>query len=358
MNITDLLLDHTQAIRDAMALLNRNTKGIAFVVDGQRKLLGSVTDGDIRRALLHGARMDDAIATALHTRPVVAPAGTPGRMLAAIMDANRVRQLPLVSETGELVDVYFAGTGHLSDKLSAVIMAGGEGMRLRPLTDTMPKPMLSVGGRPLLETIIRALKASGHQQIFINVRYLAHVIEEYFGDGSSLGVEIHYLREPLPLGTAGGLSLIPKDLWPRSSFLVVNGDLLTTLNFRLFRDYHMSEGSAVTLVGRPYEVTIPFGYPVMNGDVVTDWSEKPTFTYLVNSGIYCLEPDLLNLVPSGQMYNMPDLIQHACRDGRRVGVFPLREPFHEIGRVDSYREAEEFYRCHFAPADVQKKADQ
>ncbi|MBI4204017.1 MAG: nucleotidyltransferase family protein [Betaproteobacteria bacterium] len=348
MNVGDLCLSPTATVHEAMTLLNRSAKGIVFMVDDRRKLRGAMTDGDIRRFLLRGGGLDDAVEAAMKGRPLVAPLGTPARTITALMTANQVRQIPVVDDEGRLVDVFFAETGHMSQTMVAVIMAGGEGLRLRPLTEAMPKPMLRVGGRPLLETIVMSLKAAGYERIFINVRYLAEVIESHFGDGGRLGVEIHYLREPKPLGTAGGLSLIPTSLWPESPFLVVNGDLLTKLNFGVFRDFHIAEGYAMTICGRPYEVKVPFGYPVVNGDIVTEWREKPSFTYLVNSGIYCLDPELVEKIPKDESYNMPDLVAQAGKDGLRVGVFPLREPFHEIGRIDSYNAAEKFYKEHFA----------
>ena len=221
-------------------------------------------------------------------------------------------------------------------------MAGGEGLRCRPLTATRPKPMLPVGGKPLLEILIGQLVKAGCTTIFLNVRYLRRRIEEYFGDGA-VGATIHYLREPKPYGTAGGLSLIPRDLRPDESFLVLNADILTPIDFAAFRAFHVAEGNLLTLVGREHRVTIPYGYPLLRGDVVADFREKPTFTYRVNSGIYCLEPSLLDW-PHGPA-DMPDLIRHACAIGR-VGLYPLDVPYHEIGTVESYQKAEAFHKEH------------
>jgi len=218
---------------------------------------------------------------------------------------------------------------------------------LRPLTEKLPKPMLTVGEKPILRIIIESLKNVGIRKILINIRYLGDIIQDYFKDGSDFNVQIDYIQEPHPMGTAGSLGLIPERLKPQSPFLVINGDLLTTLNFKSFRDFHSAARFDFTLCGRPYKVQVPFGYPVIEGDIVTEFKEKPTFTHLVNSGIYCLSPELIKYVAPNEYMDMPDLIKAAIENGKRVGVFPLREKFHEIGRPESYSAAEKFYADHF-----------
>lgn len=233
----------------------------------------------------------------------------------------------------------------MTDRMTAVIMAGGEGLRCRPLTETTPKPMLPVGGRPLLEILVRRLGNAGVERIFLVVRYLREQIEAHFGAGG-YGVEIHYLREPRPYGTAGGLTLIPAALRPREPFLVVNGDVLTPLNFLEIYDFHVVGGYALTLVVRDHEIpSVPYGVPIIRGDTVIDFYEKPRTTPVrVNSGIYCLDPGLLDYLPNGPS-DMPDLIKRVC--GRaRVGAFDLRVPFHEIGSAASYQTAEAFFAAH------------
>lgn len=223
-------------------------------------------------------------------------------------------------------------------------MAGGEGLRCRPLTSDTPKPMLPVAGRPVLEILVRQLVASGFTTIFLNVRYLREQIEAYFGDGSLFGCEIVYLREPEPYGTCGGLSLIPSGLRPSDPFLVVNADILTPLHFRAVRMFHIITQNALTLVGREYQHQIPFGVPEGFETTVTSFVEKPTVGFRVNSGIYVLNPELLDAVPQGP-YDMPDLIRWTC--GRmKVGLYELKVPFHEIGTPESYAKAEAFYEEH------------
>ncbi len=334
-------------IRQVMAVIEGGNSGVALIVDTDRRLLGIVTDGDIRRGFLHGLSLESRIEEAMNRKPMVVPASLPTEAIQHLMRANTIRHMPVVDEAGYLVALESLDEAAPGELATAVIMAGGEGLRLRPLTESMPKPMLRVGGKPLIEILVSALRRAGFGRILINIRYLGEVIEQHFGDGSAFGLEIRYLREPKPLGTAGGISLIPPDWRPRSPFVVLNGDLLTRLNFGVFRDFHMSSNYTLTLCGRPYDVRVPFGYPVASGDVVTEFREKPTFTFLVNSGIYCLNPELIDEIPYGEPFDMPTLVHRVCESKRPVGLFPLREPFHEIGRIESYEAAERFYREHF-----------
>ena len=215
-----------------------------------------------------------------------------------------------------------------------VIMAGGEGVRCRPLTLTTPKPMLPVGGKPLLDTLVTQLERAGCDPVYVVVRYLREQIEAYFGD------RVQYLNEPEPWGTAGGLCLLPPQTEP---FLVVNGDLLTPINFRDLWWFHRKGSYRLTLVRRFHAVTIPYGYPIVSKDRVLSFEEKPTFGYRVNSGIYCLNPGLLRDVKPPM--DMPALIR-AAGTGGMVGAYLLEQPFHEIGTPESYAAAERFYEEH------------
>ncbi|MCP4157237.1 MAG: NTP transferase domain-containing protein, partial [bacterium] len=314
------------------------------------QLLGTVTDGDIRRGFLNGLTINDSAAQVMNKTPLVAPAAMPKHNRVNFMRLNKIRHLPLVDNNDKLVSMEWqpAGGNGNGETLTAVVMAGGEGLRLRPLTENMPKPMIKVGGKPILLTILEQLKKAGFRKIIINVRYLGHIIEDYFKDGSAFDLDISYIHEPEPLGTAGSLALIPEEKKPATAFLVVNGDLMSTLNFKFFRDFHVAGNYTFTLCGRVYEVKIPFGYPQIEGDLVTAFKEKPTFRHLVNSGIYCLAPEVIDYVPKNAYLDMPDLIRKVIDDKKRVGAFPLREKFHEIGRVESLKKAEIFYKENFS----------
>lgn len=337
------------AIREVMELFNKSQKGFALVTDPDGKYEGTVTDGDIRRSLLKGATLSSPIRTVMRKDPIVVPDSVKKNELLSIMQANSVRHLPIVDDTGRVVALQYLNilTQDENDIVTAVVMAGGRGERLRPLTEQLPKPMLPIGDRPILEILLDALKLSGIKRVLISVGYMKETIQNHFGDGSRNGLAIHYLVESKPLGTAGALGVIPDHLKPSSPFLVINGDLLTRLNFSAFRDFHTAAEYDFTLCCRPHHVSIPFGYPVLEGDLVKGFREKPTFNYLVNSGIYCLSPEIIEAIPLNTHYNMTDLIENICKTERRIGVFPLPEPFHEIGRVESYHAAEAFYSEHF-----------
>lgn len=346
---TKFLISNTSTIRECMIKLDQtgNLPKTLFVKDSDDKLVGSVTDGDIRRAFLAGISMDSQVKEICTRHPIVAPEGMEDEAMNQLIIVNKINCLPIVDKNGNIVNVKAVSYEEYKQErveIVAVIMAGGYGKRLGHLTKKIPKPMLKVHGKPLLQIVIESLSRVGIRKIYINIRYLGEVIKDYFKDGLNYGVEIKYIVEPKPMGTAGSLGIIPKNLRPKSAILVLNGDLLTTLNFRTFYDFHINAKYDFTLCGRPYEVKIPFGYPVVEGDIVTAFREKPTFTHYVNSGIYCINPSLINKVPDNGYFDMPDLIKAAINSGARVGVFPLREEFLEIGRPESYMKAEQFYR--------------
>jgi len=342
------------SITDAMKKLSNLGKyyshNILLLTDSNGILEGSVTDGDIRKAFLNGATMETTLDEISTKTPIVAPEGMTEEKMLQLLKINKIQSLPIVNTDGAVV-----GIKQLEDEIEfkisgnvyAMIMAGGLGSRLRPLTLDKPKPMLKVCNKPILQIIIESLRHFGFKKIFINVRYLSDIIINYFKDGSDFDVNIQYIKEPKPMGTAGSISLIDEKLLSNKPFLVINGDILTTINYRSFLDFHIAAKYDFTLCGRPYNIKIPFGYPVIEGDIVTAFKEKPDFVHLVNSGIYCISPELINMVPKNKYFDMPDLINSAILNKKRVGVFPLREPFHEIGRHETYKAAEGFYQKFF-----------
>jgi len=352
----EISMESSSTIFQAMSLLNKITmkrqgRGFAIVVDGDGKLLGTITDGDIRRAFLSGVTPESSIQGVYRKSPIVVPQGTDAGYILQLMRINAIIDIPVVDAEGRVlyVECLEGDINKAQPKLVAVIMAGGEGLRLRPLTESRPKPMLLVAGKPILQIIIESLRNFGFKRIIVSIRYLGHIIEEYFRDGSDFGVKINYIREEKPLGTAGSLSIIPEEDRPDNPFIVVNGDIMTALNFKAFRDFHIATNYDLTLCGQPYEVRIPFGYPIITGDVVSDFQEKPMFVHLVNAGIYCMMPEIFQEIPENERFDMPDLIKKIIASGKRVGVFPLRERLHEIGRHRSYVAAEEFYKNHLLP---------
>lgn len=335
------------SIREVMACLDRNAKGIALVVDEERRLLGTVTDGDIRRAILDRVSLDapasELLARKVHPlyrQPTTARLGTPPGDLLRLMQERSVRHIPLLDEAGRVADLVTLND-LLPDQvlpLQAVIMAGGRGARLRPLTDELPKPMLPVGDRPLLEWIIEQLRQAGIRRVNVTTHYQPEKITDYFADGSAFGVELRYVNEDRPLGTAGGLGLLAP---PQEPLLVINGDILTQVDFRAMLAYHQEHRADMTVGVRRYDLQVPYGVVESDGLYVRRLTEKPQLSFFVNAGIYLLEPAVHQYIPNGQRFNMTDLIQRLLDEGRPVVSFPIVEYWLDIGQHADYAQAQE-----------------
>jgi len=335
--MTEARLQLQQTIRDAIAVIERSRSFIAAIVDADGLLKGIVSDGDIRRALLSGHGLDDGVAKAMTVKPLLGDASASIEELQHRMLELGVAALPVVDSSGRFVRIAQVndeqpGQGvasHADQYWGAVIMAGGEGRRLRPMTADLPKPMIPVGGMPLLERQIRGMVLRGIRRIFISTNYLGHMIEDHFGDGTTFDAEIVYLREKEKLGTAGALSLMPERA--QGPLLVINGDILTASDFGRMLDFHVEHGDYLTVATIDYRIEIPFGVIKTNGVCATGLEEKPSQHYLCNAGIYVLSPPALDLVPQGRFFNMTDLITNAIADKRPVSVFPIHEYWTDIG---------------------------
>lgn len=341
-----LLLPESATLRDAMACIDRSRIGIALVTTPGRTLLGTVTDGDIRRAMLADVDLDASVHVLLERQqqlheprplPLTAPVGTSEGELLVLMRRYDVRHIPLVQEDGRvselaLLDELIEGE---EPPLRAVVMAGGFGKRLGPLTEEMPKPMLPVGDRPLLERIVEQLREAGIRHVNLTTHYRADVIARHFGDGSNFGVEIEYVSEERPLGTAGALGLVRGE----GPILVMNGDIMTEVDFNAMHHFHDECDAEMTVAVRPYEARVPYGLIELHGTDVTAISEKPLVRGYVNAGIYLLGSDALQLVEPGQALEMPELIERLIAGGRRVVGFPLREYWLDIGQLEDYERA-------------------
>jgi len=334
--LTPLLVSPLASLRQAMQAVDDGRVGIALVIDASQRLLGTVTDGDLRRAVLRGVDLEASVDSIMNLRFTgVKVDATPAAVL-DLMRVRSIRQVPVVDDEGLLQGLFC-----LSDLTQeqwrpnwAVVMAGGEGRRLRPLTDTTPKPMLPLGERPLLESLIRLLVSHRFRDVFISINYLGEQIQNYFGDGDALGCRIRYLRETKPLGTAGALSLLPER--PTDPLLVINGDLATNVDLTALMDYHLQAACLGTQCVREYVHNVPFGVVRCDGDQVVGLEEKPTYRRLINAGIYVLSPSLLDLVPPDREFTMPELLAGAHRSGYPVAAFPIRERWVDIGRLDAY----------------------
>ena len=339
MKIESYIVGPQENIRSVINVINQNKDGIALVVDETGKLVGTVTDGDIRRFMLSGRSIDGTCQEVMNSNPVCAKLGAVRETLVTLIRRYRIRNIPLVTDSGHPVDLFSFNElidGKGVDTIG-VIMAGGQGTRLRPLTDTVPKPMLEVGEGPLLMQIIDKLKGSGISDIYISVNYGADIIERYFGDGSNFDVRIRYLKEKKPLGTAGALSLLDRSM--TAPVLVVNGDVVTNINFERFLEFHRQHRSAMSVAAMDYHLNIPYGVLDLAGHFVIGLEEKPDRRFLCNAGIYALDPEAVNLVPEDTYYDMTDLLKTVINRGYPVAAFPIHEYWIDIGNKNDLKRA-------------------
>lgn len=332
-----VLVSPGATLRETMAAIDQGAVEIALVADEQGRLLGTVSDGDIRRALLRGLSQDVQISQVMNTHFTSVRPDAQVEEVLNLMQARSIKHIPVIDSECRLIGLHL-----LQDLIEVkerpnwvVIMAGGRGLRLRPLTESVPKPMLTVNGQPLLERTVTQLVAHGFRRLFLSICYLGNQIQEHFEDGKRFGCRIDYLKEEKPLGTGGALSLLPER--PKGSLLVINGDLLTNTNFTGLMDYHSNYENAVTLCVKELIYEIPYGVVGVNGHNVIDLQEKPTQRFFVNAGIYVLEPHAVDLVPRNEEYSLPQLVDAVRKKGEAVGAYPIREEWVDIGRLEDYR---------------------
>lgn len=328
-------------IFDVFAALDRGGCEIVFVVDERQKVLGTISDGDVRRGILRGVelRAPGGATAVLHQNFVSVDRAASRADVLDLMRARGVSQVPILDDAGHLVGIHMLRDilGAAARPNAAVIMAGGQGMRLRPLTVDVPKPMLSVAGRPILERLVLHLVGSGIRQIYISVNYLSHVIEKHFGDGSSFGCSITYLHEDEPLGTGGALSLLPSP--PTAPILVMNGDLVAQPDIGEILVAHEALEAIATLCVRPYRVDVPYGVAdAVDGRLVA-LREKPSEEISINAGIYVLSPSAVAMIPRGVFYPITKLFEQCLADGKSVATHRLQGEWIDVGQHDELRKA-------------------
>lgn len=337
--LADICVQPDAKLGVVLRMLQDNQEGICVVVDESRRVLGTITDGDCRRALLKTNSLDQTAEQVMNPRFIVVSESLSHDQVMTLMEVNGIKQMPVVDKEQRLVDVVcqrnFAGE-LLGRNNPVIILAGGLGTRLRPLTFSKPKPLLPIGDRPMIERLIRSLVHQGFCNIYLSINYLGEMIEEYFGDGSRWNCSISYLREDRRLGTAGPLSLLDPD--QRLPIIVVNGDLLTTVNFESLLEYHQESGNDFTMGTSESFVEIPFG--IVRSDEqggVLEIVEKPSVPVTVNAGIYILNPEMVQYVPKDREYPMNDYVNDLIVKGFRVSIFPIHEKWIDVGRPDQYK---------------------
>ena len=335
------LVPASGTIRDALAAIDRGGAGIALATDEGGRLLGVVTDGDLRRAILRGAELDSPVGPVLVRDFVAIRRGQTRADALDLMVARRIDVIPVLDDADRPLALHLLHgfVEPVARDNWAVVMAGGRGARLAPLTDSLPKPMLRVAGRPILERIVLHLVGHGITRIFLSVNYLAQVIEAHFGNGEAFGARIEYLREATPLGTAGALGLLPAV--PDRAIVLLNGDLVTNVDVGELLDRHERGGYAATVGTRRYVHTVPFGCVDRDGDRVIGLEEKPDIEREVNAGIYALGTGALRLVGRGEALGMPDLIARLLDRGEPVGAFEVEDDWVDVGHRDELLRAQE-----------------
>ena len=331
--LNSLVIVPSLNIRSAARVIQSAEIKILLVCDGNRKLLGTVTDGDIRRAVSNGDDLDGPVDSIMNKSPKVAQPGESEEILRPRMRASVIRHMPRVDRDGHLVGLVLLGLlEDVRQRDSAVVlMAGGRGSRLMPLTANRPKPLLEIGKKPVIERQIEQLINHGFQHFYISVNYLGHMIEEHFGDGSRLNVKIEYIRETEPLGTAGSLFLLPPQKHP---IIVMNGDIITKADFGRMLDYFTEEAVAATMAVREHHYTVPYGCVSMDQGRIASLDEKPTFRHLINAGVYVIAPHALEHLPRGQFFDMPQLFESLINKGQPTNSFLVSEEWIDIGHKD------------------------
>ncbi|ABB43877.1 Nucleotidyl transferase [Sulfurimonas denitrificans DSM 1251] len=341
--INNIKLKPTSTIKEALIIIDSGAMQIALIVDENDRLLGTLTDGDIRRGLLKGLDLNSSIESVIFKTPTVAKISDTKEEILKIALTKKLHQIPIVDEDGKIIGIQdIEELIKPKDKTNRVIlMVGGLGTRLRPLTENTPKPMLKVGNKPILQTIVEKFAEYGYTNIVMCVNYKSHVIENYFGDGSEFGVNIEYVLEDKRMGTAGALSLLKTK--PTEPFFVMNGDLLTNVNFAHLDNYHLSNNAMATMCVREYDFQVPYGVVSIKNSKILSIEEKPTHKFFVSAGIYMLSPEILEYIPKNQFYDMPTLFEDLISKNKNVVSFPLREYWLDIGRMEEFEKANNEY---------------
>lgn len=352
-NWRDILIPPSLSIIDTMRLIDKTAMQIALVVDEGGRLLATVTDGDIRRAILKGQTLEQPVAMIMNKRPTTFKANESQKDMMVAMRLLNLSTIPIIDDQDRVVGLQVIESLIKPTSLNnpVVLMAGGMGARLRPLTNDCPKPLLKVGDRPVLQTILESFIEHGFQQFYFSVNYKAEMIEDYFGNGCKWNVKIRYIHEDKKLGTAGALSLLPEE--PNLPMIVMNGDILTKINFQQLLDFHTDHRATATMCVHKYDFQIPYGVVNVEKNRLTDITEKPTHSFFINSGIYVLEPRALQFIPKNAYYDMPALFDKLVKQKLETSVFPLREYWLDIGHLNDFERAQGDFEIFFTTDGIE-----
>ncbi|WP_108943641.1 nucleotidyltransferase family protein, partial [Morganella morganii] len=322
-------------IKKALETLNTSSLRVVLIVDDNNLLQGVITDGDIRRGILNGISLDSCVDSIMNKKPITAQSSTEKKHLTLLMKKYNLLCIPIL-ENKKLVGletIHNTITNNLTYENPVFIMAGGFGTRLKPLTDTCPKPMLKIGNKPILETVIRNFIKAGFINFYISTHYMPEKIHEHFGDGSELGINITYIHETEPLGTGGALGLLPTKIMPNLPLIMINGDILTTVDILKLLDFHLQNSSDATMCVREYTFQIPYGVVKGENNHIVEIVEKPTYKHHVNAGIYVISPELIHSVEKNTYIDMPTLLENRLKNDKKILMFPIHEYWLDIGKI-------------------------
>jgi dTDP-glucose pyrophosphorylase len=334
-------------IEEALSVIDAGGVKIALVVDNNNRLLGTLGDGDVRRGLLRKIKLEDTIENIYFKNPITANQGSSKESLLNLCSTNEVAQLPIVDKDMKVIDLFTLDEELLKKKHEnqVVLMVGGLGERLRPLTENTPKPMLNVGGDPILKTIVKGFVDKGFTNIIMCLGYKANQIEDYFKDGSDFGANIKYIVEERRMGTAGALSLIKEKI--DKPFFVMNGDLISNINYEQILDFHEKQNSKATMCVCEYDIQVPYGVVNLINEDIISIEEKPIHSFFINAGVYLLNPECINFIPTDEFYDMPSLFEKMILNGNKTISFPLKEYWLDIGRISDYKRANSEFKSIF-----------
>ena len=340
MNYNEICIEPSSTIKNTMKVISAGSLKIALVVDNNNNFLGTISDGDIRRkGLLEGKSLDDSIIGIYNSNATIANIGVQKQELFDLCIKNQISQIPIIDENNKVVDLFFLNDVFVKKQYenTVVLMAGGQGLRLMPLTKNIPKPMLKVGNNPILHTIIEGFSKHGFTNFIICLGYKSDVIKDYFKDGEALGVNIDYVTDDKPMGTAGALSLLKRKF--NEPLLVMNGDILTNIDFEELLDFHNSNNAKATMCVREYDIEVPYGVVTTNDQNIISIEEKPIHSFFVNSGIYVLDSNFIDLIPNNEFFDMPMLFQKLIDKNEKVVSFRIKEYWKDVGHHSEYEQA-------------------
>lgn len=335
------VLSPEHSLLDALSVMNDGALRICLIADSETKLLGVITDGDIRRAILKSVSLREKVSAIMNCQPITVSSNTSHKLRREIMQRESILALPIVDAENNILglDSWEKEISNPEYENPVFIMAGGLGTRLRPLTNDCPKPMLKVGDKPILEILITQFVKSGFKNIYISTHYMAERIINYFGDGSDWGANIQYVYEESPLGTGGALGLLPDNI-QKLPLIMINGDVLTDTDFVRLLDFHLENNPLATMCVRQYDYQIPYGVINSSGNRIIDIKEKPVHHYFVNAGIYVISPELFLSIPKEERIDMPSLLDQKISESHSVLMYPLHEYWLDIGRMDDFYQAQ------------------